>query len=59
MKRKNAKRVQMQIRLDPQLRRRLEEEAARRMLSKSLLAERAIAWALDKWESDELVTSNS
>jgi predicted transcriptional regulator len=53
-------RIQIQIRLTTATRRRLEKQAAKRLVSKNLLAERAIEEALDRWEAEKestLVTS--
>jgi predicted HicB family RNase H-like nuclease len=46
--------VQIQIRLTPELRKRLTAEADRRVVSVNLLAERAIEHALNLWEKQRL-----
>lgn len=46
--------VQIQIRLTPELRQRLGKEADRRVVSINLLAERAIEYALARWEKQSL-----
>lgn len=47
-------RVQLQIRLTPVIRKRLEREAGRRMVSKNFLAEKAIEDALVRWEKEDV-----
>lgn len=51
-------RVQIQIRIDPKLLKRLKVEALRRCVSKNLLVERAIEESLNVWEQESLVASN-
>ena len=46
--------VQIQVRVMPELRDRLREEADRRAVSINLLVERAIIEWLDKWEGKSL-----
>jgi hypothetical protein len=54
----NDARVQMQVRLPPKLRNRLQKEAARRAVSKTLLVERAIQESLDRWEQEERLVAS-
>ena len=57
MKKKDDGRVQIQVRVQPDLRQRLQDQADRRLVSKTRLVERAIEEALERWEDDDLVTS--
>lgn len=55
----NKERIQMQVRLPAMVSKRLEKEAARRVVSKNFLVERAIAEALERWESEALVGASA
>lgn len=50
-------RVQMQVRIPPKLRKRLQKEADRRYVSKCLLVEAALKNSLEHWEQEQLVAS--
>lgn len=50
-------RVQIQIRLDPKLKKRLQKEARRRAVAANLLAERAIEEGLGRWEQEKLLAT--
>lgn len=53
-----ADRIQMQVRLAPKLYDRLEKEAARRVVSKTFLVERALTQALEEWEDEQTLASS-
>lgn len=52
-------RIQMQVRLPLPLNQRLEKEAARRVVSKTFLVERALVLALEEWENEESSLASS
>ena len=51
-------RVQMQVRIPPKLRKRLQKEADRRYVSKCLLVEAALTQSLDHWEHEDLLVTS-
>lgn len=51
-------RVQIQVRLPASLLSRLEREANRRVVSKTLLVERALEISLDEWEDEKSLASS-
>jgi predicted DNA-binding protein len=54
----DTERVQIQVRLPAPLLARLDKEANRRVVSKTLLVERALEISLDEWEDEKSLASS-